>query len=164
MLTLQAAATGFGRSAYEKVLILRSDLSRIQTAAVRRAINKDIRHFGDLVMPDLLRPLTSRAAVEQARILGVDLCRQTWSSQPSFDNGRAAGMFHLEHMVTVDSQVDAVIAATDAVEAAQVLVNSRVAWILKAENASLSDEIGNRRRLDPDASYRAAGIELVVCC
>jgi hypothetical protein len=164
-LTLGTAARAYGRSAYVKARLLRgADLSSAQRAAVRRAINKDVRHFGDLVIPDLLRPLTSRAAVDAARDLGVDLCRQTWASQLSFDTGRASGKFHLEHVVPVDMQVDEIIAATTAAGAGQVLLASRVAWILKVENARLTDGGHSRRRPNPDAAYEGAGIELVDCC
>ena len=164
MASLEAVAIAYGRSVYEKVLLLRADLSGAQLSLVRRAINKDIRHFHDVVLPDLLVPLTSRRAVEHARVLGVDLCRQTWLSQPTFDTGRAKGAFHLEHLVTVDSQVDGVIDADCADGAVQVLLASRLAWILKSENIVLTERFGRRSRPDPEQAYRDAGIDLVTCC
>ena len=164
-LDLNGLAAAYGRSAFEKAQLNDGQLNSRQLGMLRRALNKDVRHFHDLAMPDLLQPKTSSAAIAAARLLpeSVDLCRQTWFTQPSFDAGRRFGVFHLEHKITVSSMVDAILTAVDPSQVVDVLLQSELVWITKDEDVALRRQPNNRDRGDTDALYTSAGIELVDC-
>src|SRR5436309_1856819 len=78
-----------------------SKLSDRQRARVLESMSDDLKKLCDVVTPGLKPPMVSLRARKRAEEAGIDLCRQTWHSQPRFDMGRK--VFHLEHIAPIKS-------------------------------------------------------------
>jgi hypothetical protein len=89
----------------------------------------------------------------------INLCSKNWHDQPMFDPGRRA--FHLEHFVPVSAIRNACLEERSEAGILKILrTRLQIVWILKTEDAKLT-RLGYRsRRSDPEAAYRAAGIEI----
>lgn len=157
----EQVARAFARGLVAKADLLRQQLTRPQRAVVRSALAVDVRKFCDVVLPDLQAPQVSVAARAAALELGVDLCQQTWQQQKQFDADRS--LFHVKDIVTVEDLVLALEQVRTQDEAVTILRSTRIAWILKAENAALIRLGFNRHLDDAEAAYREAGIELSDC-
>lgn len=158
---LVAVARPFARSIMAKAALLHMTMNQRQAARIRESLSDDIKKFCDVITPDVRSPEVSRRALLAATAAGIDLCRQAWHTQPSFDDGRR--IFHLEHVVPVRAIRERCLTADDEDELVAILSSVRLAWILKTENREL-DRLGLRtRRDDPDAAYRSAGIALMTC-
>jgi hypothetical protein len=126
-----------------------------QRARLLESVSDDIKKCTNFIKPEV-----SRAAREEAARLGVDLFSKNWHDQHRFDPGRKT--FHFEHVLPVNALRELCVKAQTG-EAVHTLLRTRlrVAWILKSEDAKLT-ELGFRsRRKDPDGAYREAGIRLV---
>jgi hypothetical protein len=90
------------------------------------------------------------------------LCQEDWHSQNRFDLGRR--LFHVEHVTTISALREMCLHAPSE----EALIDSlaagiRIAWILKDEDAKLT-QLGYRsHRPDPDIAYRQAGTDLGAC-
>jgi hypothetical protein len=151
----------FAQSIFAKAAALKSpDLTPNQRKRLRSTITADIRACGGLLYPEALPPEVSEAALREAGRLGVDIYRQNWHSQSSFDKGRK--VFHWEHVDTISSIQEACEVAGSAEAVLEVLrTRLRVAWILKREDKELTRLGFRSKRPDPDGAYRAANIVLV---
>ncbi|MGQ0679994.1 MAG: hypothetical protein ACT4OM_10150 [Actinomycetota bacterium] len=146
----------FAQSIHAKLRALRTlDLTPKQKARLLEAISDDIKKCTNFLVPE-----ASRAALDRASSLGVQLSGQTWHDQHKFDPGRT--IFHFEHMVPVSAIREACLKETSDQAIQAILKNRlRVVWILKDEDKELT-RLGYRsNRLDPASSYLEAGIELV---
>jgi hypothetical protein len=89
----------------------------------------------------------------------VDLFSSNWHEQQRFDPGRK--QFHFEHVVPVGVLRERCKACANAEAIGAVLATEiRIAWILKEEDAVLTQLGFRSKRPDPDAAYEAAGIKL----
>lgn len=153
--------TAFTSSIFEKARALEDPLiTGRQKRYLNKAISFEIRHACDAMLPDNLIPRVSVNAEIAARRIGVDLRLLDWHDQPKFDPGRK--LFHLEHIVPVSDIRKSCCIASSREAVLEVLINQiAVAWILKEEDERLV-RLGFRSiRPDPEAAYRAAGIELI---
>jgi hypothetical protein len=161
-LTLHDVMRPFVAAIVAKRPLLHLALSDRQRRRTLESISGDLRKLGDVVTPTLIAPLVSIAARAAAERKGIDLCQEDWHSQTRFDPGRS--LFHVEHVTTVSALREMCLHAPSE----EVLVHSltagiRIAWILKDEDAKLT-QLGYRsHRPDPDIAYRQAGIDLVPC-
>lgn len=162
VLTARRAAEIFAESLWAKRRLLRAcTLLDRQQARLKESMSDDLKKYCDIVVPALLPLQVSDRAREAARDLGVDLCRSTWHSQPTFDPGRTR--FHLEHVLPVSQLRSRAIAADALSGVVEVLLGVRLAWILKEEDRELT-RLGHRsKRLDAAAAYSEAGITLSAC-
>jgi hypothetical protein len=160
-LSVDACCAIFARGVRDKALALdQLDLTKAQSSVLRKSIAVDVRKLCDMVFPTVRAYEISAEAAAAASARHVDLQTQTWDTQPRFDPGRK--IFHYEHMVTVADIIDAVLQADDEESATDALAcRIRVAWILKEEDARLTDLGYRHRRPDPDAAYAHAGIKLL---
>lgn len=152
----EAAFAAFSESIFAKVKLLkRPTLPAKYRARIRESISDDLKKVSNLVTPE-----ASRAALDAAVPLDVDLFRMTWHDQHQFDEGRKE--FLLEHVRPVSALRDRCVAAGTLEGVFEVLKSElRVAWILKDEDDELT-RLGYRsKRPDPDAAYRHAKIEVV---
>ncbi|MFM7674369.1 MAG: hypothetical protein ACKO5F_02005 [Synechococcus sp.] len=151
----------FADSIFRKAQALNAaSITTRQKRYLNRAINFEIRHACDALLPDNLIPRVSVSADLLAQKMGVDLRLVDWHDQPKFDPGRK--IFHMEHFIPVRDVRLSCCAASCAAEVLDVLKSKIVvAWILKEEDNRLN-ELGFRsKRPDPEAAYRAAGIKLL---
>ncbi len=161
-LSLEDIMRPFVAAIIAKRPLLNLPLSDRQRRRILESISDDLRKLGDVVTPTLVAPLVSVAARATAEREGIDLCQEDWHSQTRFDAGR--GLFHVEHVTTVRALREMCLH----VPCEDALIDSltagiRIAWILKEEDARLT-QLGYRsHRPDPDIAYRQAGIELVRC-
>jgi hypothetical protein len=148
----------FARSISAKAKALKElTLTSTQQARLLESISDDIKKCSNFVAPEV-----SKAALEKADSIGIDLYCQNWHDQGRFDPGRV--VFQWEHVVPVSAVRE--VCRKNPVEAAvtEALKRIRVAWILKSEDVKLT-RLGYRsNRPDPDAAYIHAGIELVMEC
>jgi len=151
-----AVLAAFAKSIFAKAEVLsRSTLPATYRARVREAVSDDLKKVSNLAIPEV-----SRAALLEARRLGINLFEKTWHDQPSFDEGRE--VFHLEHVRPVSALREECLLAASVAEVLEVLATKiRVAWILKSEDVGLTSRGYRSNRPDPDQAYRAAEIELV---
>jgi hypothetical protein len=129
-------------------------LTADQRARVLESISDDIKKCTNFV-----HPRVSVAAMKAARRKNkIDLWSKNWHNQGTFDRGRR--LFHLEHFVPVSAIREACIEDRSKTGILEILRSRlQIVWILKAENDKLT-KLGHRsRRPDPEAAYRAAGIE-----
>jgi hypothetical protein len=122
-------------------------------------ITAEIRACGGLLYPEVRVPEVSKAALQEADRIGVNLRAQTWRSQPSFDRGRKA--FHWEHVNPIACIQEACEAAESEEAILDALARLRVAWILKREDQELTGRRFRSKRPDPEGAYQEAGIVLV---
>ncbi len=127
-------------------------LTKSQRARLLESISDDIKKCTNFVVPK-----ASRVALEEAKQLGIDLCTKNWHDQPRFDRGRKK--FHLEHLNPVSViRAECLLAKTNSKIIQTLKQKLRVVWVLKSEDAKLT-ELGFRsKRLDPKAAYRSARI------
>ena len=156
----KALVGAFAEGMFPKVEWLRRGTgTRGQASAVRASLTQEIRKLCDALAPECLRPLVSQRATDAAQAIGVVLAEQTWQTQTTFDPGRR--VFHLEHVVPVESVRARAIEAASPKDIVRVLQGIRIAWILKEENAELT-RLGYRvRRPNPAAAYAEADIVFV---
>ena len=154
-------ARPFARAIDAKRQLLHLALSPRQRAAVLASMSVDIRKYCDVASPRFLVPRVSAASAAAASRLGVDLCQQVWQDQHAFDPGRT--VFHLEHVVPVQSLRTSCLSAADVDGVLRVLQAAQVAWILKSEDRELTRLGFRARRSSPEQAYEAAGIELLDC-
>ncbi len=161
-LTLKDVMRPFVAAIIAKRPLLNLPLSDRQRRRILESISDDLRKLGDVVTPTLVDPLVSVAARAAADEKGIDLCQEDWHSQTRFDPGR--GLFHVEHVTTVRALREMCLHAPSEDPLIDSLTAGiRIAWILKEEDARLT-QLGYRgHRPDPDTAYRQAGIELVRC-
>ena len=134
---------------------LRPTLTASQSARMLEAISDDIKKCTNFVTP-----VASRAALEEAARMKVDICSKHWHDQPKFDRGRKT--FHWEHVVPVSAIRAACLEADSESAVFEILrTRARVAWILKAEDSKLTRLGFRHKRDEPDAAYLQAKIELV---
>jgi hypothetical protein len=156
MATIDQLFSVFARAISCKVSALNDlDLTPPQRTRVLESISDDIKKCTNFVKPEV-----SGAAREEAARLGVDLFSRNWHDQHRFDPGRRT--FHFEHVLPVNALRELCVKVQTA-EAIDALLRRRlrVAWILKSEDAKLT-ELGFRsKREDPDSAYREAGIQLL---
>jgi len=108
----------------------------------------------------------SEAAAKRARELGLkDLRRYCWFCQPRKrgmnDLGRET--FHWEHFATVSEMTREIYSLGEEppiASIATVLSQARIVWILKSENARLSEAKSGSRRANPAEAYERVGIAL----
>lgn len=146
----------FARSISAKVHALNHPTLTSQgRARLLESISDDIKKYSDFVQPEV-----SRAALERAVQLEVDLWAKGWHDQPQFDPNRQ--VFHREHVWPVSAVRNACVEAASERGIADTLQRMlRVAWILKEEDRVLT-RLGYRsRRDDPESAYRHAQIELI---
>ena len=151
-----ALLPAFARSIWAKARALNDpDLTNRGRVRLLESISDDIKKYSDFVQPE-----ASRAALQRAAQLEVDLCAKGWHDQPTFDAKRQ--VFHWEHVRPVSAVRKACVEAASEVDVADALQRLlRVAWILKEEDRVLT-RLGYRsRREDPEAAYRHAQIELI---
>jgi hypothetical protein len=114
-------------------------------------------------MEDVAPRNVSVKAAHRGRSLGIDdLRRLHFDDGCRIPGGRRSSSLHWEHWLPVAEMRRELMSLSDPTPAAcrAVLSKARLCWILKEEDDRLS-ELGFRsRRPDPDAAYRAAGIEL----
>lgn len=148
----------FAQSIFAKVRALETlELTPRQRARLCESIASDVRKACDLVASTQV----SEAAHQAARGLGIELAKAGWHDQPKFDRGRTR--FHLEHVQTVAAICEAVRGQSSVDGVVGVLERDlRVAWILKTEDRKLTKLGYRKKRPDPDAAYREAGITLRV--
>jgi hypothetical protein len=130
------------------------DFAANQRARVLESISDDIKKCTNFVVPR-----ASKAAMKAAARRKINLCSKNWHDQPMFDPGRRA--FHLEHFVPVSAIRNACLEERSEAGILKILrTRLQIVWILKTEDAKLT-RLGYRsRRSDPEAAYRAAGIEI----
>lgn len=148
----------FARSIYAKASALKDlNLEKSQRARLLEAISDDIKKCTNFISPEV-----SRAALNEAARLTVDLRSKNWHNQRQFDPDRK--MFHFEHILPVSAMRQACLDECSEASILDILkTRLRVAWILKTEDAKLT-RLGYRsKRDDPDAVYSEVGIELVEC-
>ena len=143
----------FARAICAKIETLDLGLNLLQIQRLRESIGDDIRKYSDCHTPE-----ASKAALETAAPLGIDLYTMHWHNQKKFDPGRS--IFVFEHVVPVGVIRDECIAAHTESAIMDVLMNrTRVAWILRSEDALLNGHGYCRKR--PPHAYTEVGIELV---
>lgn len=145
----------FAESIYVKVLLIKNlELTKKESARINESISEDIKKYTDLITPG-----KSKNADERARIIGIELCSQSWHDQPKFDNKRQ--IFQYEHYYTVKSIREKCLIANSEVEIENILEKySKVIWILKDEDKKLT-ALGYRSDRDNSAiAYKEAGIEI----
>lgn len=151
----------FAGSIFEKSQALKDPfITSRQKRYLNKAISFEIRHACDALLPDKLILRVSVKASLKAQAMGVDLRLSDWQDQVKFDPGRK--IFHLEHVIPVLEIRKSCYLAASRQDVLEIL-KSRIliAWILKEEDRCLN-RLGLRsNRPDPEAAYRAAGIELV---
>lgn len=153
---LVALRNAFAKSIACKIDVLNStELSIFEARRIKESISSDIRKYTDLVTPQ-----QSKAAKNTADKLNVNLPEMRWHDQSKFDAGRK--IFHLEHVFPVRHIRDLCLKARIADKISDALyAKTKVAWILKSEDKTLTS-LGYRSvRLNPKAAYKEAGIELV---
>lgn len=146
----------FALSIHAKVAAIRAlELTADQRARVRESISDDIKKCTNFVSPRVSVAAMKAAARRKKKI---DLWSRNWHNQGTFDRGRR--VFHLEHFVPVSAIREACLGERSETGILELLrTRLQIVWILKAENAKLT-KLGYRsRRPDPEAAYRAAGIE-----
>jgi hypothetical protein len=132
-----------------------NELTRSQRARLLESISDDIKKCTNFIAPEV-----SRAALKEATNIGIDLCLKSWHDQPRFDRGRKN--FHLEHYIPVSDIRQECLDAKTELKILKTLKNRlRVVWILKSEDAKLTQLGFRSKRRDPKIAYRNAGIELV---
>jgi len=146
----------FAWAIYAKAGALKKlDLTKTQRSRVLESISDDIKKCTNFTVPSV-----SRAALREATRLGVNLRAKSWHDQPQFDRGRKK--FHLEHLVPVSTIRAECLRTTSESKILNVLKRRlRVVWILKSEDAKLTQLGFRSRRNDPDDAYRVAKIKLV---
>jgi hypothetical protein len=157
---IQELLKPFATSIFAKATALKSfeasnSLTKPQRARLNEAISDDIKKCTNFVTPGF-----SKAALEEATRIGIDLRQMNWHDQCRFDKARR--IFHWEHMVPVKILRKACFEAGSEAEVLDVLLTKpRVVWLLKTEDSELT-RLGFRTvREDPEAAYRAARIELI---
>jgi hypothetical protein len=131
------------------------DLTSTQRARIRESISDDIKKCTNFVIPEV-----SCAAHEEAERRGVDLFSMNWHGQPRFDPRRKT--FHFEHILPVSAIRDMYEDIKTEEEIYNILKTClRVVWILKREDAELTNLGFRSKRADPEAAYRAAKIQLM---
>lgn len=130
------------------------DLTANQRARVLESISDDIKKCTNFVVPRV-----SIAAMKAAARRKIDLCSKNWHDQAAFDRGRR--VFHLEHLVPVSAIRKVCLEQGSEAGILEILCTRlQIVWILKTEDAKLT-KLGYRsRRSEPEAAYRAAGIEI----
>lgn len=151
----------FSGSIFEKSQALKEEFITVrQKRYLNRAINFEIRHACDALLPDNLTPRVSIKAHEVAQCIGVELRHMDWHDQPKFDPGRK--VFHMEHVVPVKNVRGSCILAPSKEAVLDVLKQQIViAWILKEEDNRLNQLGFRSNRPDPWGAYKAAGIEII---
>ncbi len=105
----------------------------------------------------------SVGAVGEAERLGIgDLRHFHWDDQPGRMSDPDRLIFHWDHVDTVSSLKRALLdgAVLTPRHCTEIVARSRIAWITKEEDRRLTTLGFRSKRPDPDAAYRAAGIEL----
>ncbi|PSC05937.1 hypothetical protein SLNSH_06050 [Alsobacter soli] len=105
-------------------------------------------------------PRVSRAAQAQADEDGIGALRHYhWLDQTGAMKDPERAIYHWEHVVPAADIVKALLAleAPTVAQIAEILKTAQIAWILKHEDRKLVPS----NRPDPEAIYRAAGIELM---
>ncbi|MBI3545138.1 MAG: hypothetical protein HY081_00880 [Gammaproteobacteria bacterium] len=134
--------------------LLAKELTKSQRARLLESISDDVKKCSNFVVPEV-----SRAALKEAKRLGVDICLKNWHDQPRFDQGRRK--FHLEHFVPVSAIREECLDARTELKILKILKNRlRLVWILKSEDAKLTQLGFRSRRRSPKIAYRDARIEL----
>jgi hypothetical protein len=132
-----------------------SRASSAQRARLLEAISDDLKKCSTF-----LRPKVSRAALDAATRLGVDLRSMNWRDQPRFDPQRTT--FHIEHMVQASAIRAVCLNASSNVAVLAILKEHLcVAWILKSEDRELTQRGYRVSRVDSATAYRESNIELV---
>lgn len=151
----------FAQSIFAKAEALRLPaLTSNQRKQLRSSIVAEIRACGRLLIPEVRSPEVSHAALEKARQLGVDLYKQTWQTQPSFDKRRK--IFHWERVDPISCIQEKCETAESAQEVQEILrTRLRIAWILKDEDRQLTGRGSRSNRPVPDVAYRKAEIILI---
>jgi hypothetical protein len=145
----------FASSIHAKAGAVRDlDLTANQRARVLESISDDIKKCTNFVVPRV-----SVAAMRAAARCKIDLRTKNWHDQVRFDRGRR--VFHLEHLVPVSAIRKACLERESEAGVLEVLCTRlQIVWILKTEDAKLT-KLGYRSdRSEPEAAYRAAGIEI----
>ncbi|CTQ49021.1 hypothetical protein [Jannaschia donghaensis] len=120
---------------------------------------------------DYLGPLARVIASEAALVefekkgLNCDMRDMGWGDQPRFDNGRAKGTFHLEHVYTghmFRQDVEKLLHETDRARSLAEIVKQKycVAWILKSEDKKLGRGDRGDSLESAFAYYRRCGVSL----
>ena len=132
-----------------------SDNDKQERSKLSESILEIIKKAGDL-HPSY----KSRRADEIAGLLNVgDLCEKKWKDQPSFDKGRK--IFIREHMHTVSDIRDKCINSQELSEIIGYLCQMKMVWILKAEDAVLTNKGYRTTRDNPEEAYKNSGITIV---
>jgi hypothetical protein len=155
-------ATPFAESMRAKARLLHPTmgLTERQIRGVKESISEDFKKLGDVLFPEVRPFEVSRAAAKKARELNVDLQTHGWHSQARFDKNRR--IFHIEHVTPVGALRTACIEAGSVDDIVAVIrTRFRLAWILKEEDARLTQLGFRSKRLNPDQAYQKAGIELL---
>jgi hypothetical protein len=147
-LTLEDVMRPFVAAIVAKRPLLNLKLSDRQRRRILESISGDLRKLGDVVTPTLVAPLVSIAAHAAAERKGVDLCQEDWHSQTLFDPG--GSLFHVEHVTTVRALREMCLHAPSE----EALIHSltagiRIAWMLKEEDARLTQLDYRSHRPDP---------------
>jgi len=151
----------FTGSIFDKSQALKNpSITSRQKRYLNKAINFEIRHACDALLPDNLIPRISAKADLKSRAMGIDLLLADWHDQHKFDPGRK--IFHFEHTIPVLQVRKSCCLASSKEDMLEILKSQiLIAWILKEEDFRLN-QLGLRsNRPDPAAAYRAAGIELL---
>jgi hypothetical protein len=144
----------FAQSIHAKATAVHElELTIEQRARVLESISDDIKKCTNFVDPRV-----SIGAKKVADRRKIDLWSKNWHDQPAFDPGRQ--VFHLEHFIPVSTIREACLEQSAAGIREILSTRLQIVWILKTENAKLT-KLGYRsRRPEPEAAYRAAGIEI----
>ena len=114
-------------------------------------------------MEDVAPRNASTKAAARGRELGIaDLRAFHFDDGCRIPGGRAASRLHWEHWFPVAEMRRELVCLRDPTPTAcrTVLAKARLCWILKEEDSALTALGFRSRRPDPDAAYRAAGIEM----
>jgi len=146
----------FAISIAEKVMALNTyDLAANERSRLKESIGDDIRKF-----TDFLRPALSENAKKTAESKNIDLINLNWHTQSKVDPSRR--IFHLEHFFPVRETRNKCLQSKGPEEVDQVLLNDvKICWILKSEDAKLTDLGYRSTRPDPYLAYEKAGIKII---
>lgn len=123
--------------------------SNYEFKIIKSTLNALLRKWHDYEYPHFV----SEKANEQAKEIKINLWKQRWVQQPSFDKGRK--LFVMEHKYPVSDMIKDMIANPENIE--MIFKSGEFGWILRLENKDLK----RNNRGDHDAVYKKAGIRLL---
>ena len=147
----------FATAIFAKSSTLRDWAEHLSDGERRRlleSISDDIKKCSNFITPR-----ASRAAIDFTGG-SINLFAQNWHTQGKFDPKRAK--YHFEHFVPV-SYIRDDCRKADSTDAVLDVLRTRiqVVWILKTEDAMLTGLGYQKKREDPGAAYKTAGIFIV---